>query len=79
MGLWASNSNIGNIIGLQLAHTILIVLEWRWEYCFVLVSLFLLTMSILDLLYLDPYPEKIGMDFEQDRGSVDTATEKSCS
>lgn len=56
MGIWACNSNIGNIIGLQIGHMTIVTFQLGWEYCFIISSLFLFSMGVINYIFLKPYP-----------------------
>lgn len=43
---------------------VLIVFELEWYYCVIISASFLLTMGILNFIFLKPYPENIGIKID---------------
>lgn len=55
MGLWSCNSNIGNIIGAQVA-ILLLDFTGSWEIVMITVTTFMLISAIATLIFVQDYP-----------------------
>ena len=44
----------------MIGQLVLQTLNLSWNWCFLIASMFLLTMGVLMILFLEPYPEKLG-------------------
>ena len=65
-GIWVANPNIGNIMG-TLSCNIFngqVGLDWRWTW--IIVSLFVGVMGIINFLFLIDHPSKVGLIIQED-------------
>ena len=64
MGVWAGNSNFGNIIGDFIGYLTITLPEpsLGWPWCLIVASIFLGAMGIFIFLTLPAYPEKLGIN-----------------
>lgn len=70
-GIWASNANIGNIIGLEFGSIFIDHMKAGWQYCYLSAGIFCFIMAFVTLLLLKPYPEDYGFEHKKDQDIVD--------
>ena len=56
MGLWSSNSSIGNIVGAQIA-SIIIAYNGRWELVMLVTSIFMLASACTTYIFVEDRPQ----------------------
>ena len=87
LGLWATCSNIGNIMGVQLAAVLLKLFNNRWEFLQFSISVMMLLCSTMTYLFLNSYPEELnievvesesGFDGTNDPKLIDEQSDKNC-
>eukprot|EP00825_Cyclidium_porcatum_P030309 TRINITY_DN3213_c0_g6_i1.p1 TRINITY_DN3213_c0_g6~~TRINITY_DN3213_c0_g6_i1.p1 ORF type:complete len:492 (-),score=37.74 TRINITY_DN3213_c0_g6_i1:328-1803(-) len=68
MGVWSGNSNIGDVIGFQIIGEITITLQsipgTPWANCIIGATVYNIIVAFCFLLFLNPYPKKLGLDVE---------------
>lgn len=61
MGIWIGMTNFGDILGYVIGGVMTNGLQVQWGYVPIASGVFIFFMASLILLFMFPYPEKIGM------------------
>ena len=64
VGFWATANNFGNIVGIQLASWLMSVFDDKWQILLLIIGVFLFGVAILNLIFLVPEPEMIGIEID---------------
>jgi sugar phosphate permease len=64
VGFWATANNFGNIVGIQLASWLMKVFDGKWQFLLLIIGVFLFGVAILNLIFLVPEPEMIGIEID---------------
>ena len=59
VGIWVGNTNLGDVIGYIIADIGTNTFHIGWQYTIFVVSGWLFIMSIIDMIFLQPYPQKV--------------------
>ena len=70
-GIWATCSNVGNIVGLQLASYVLGNHENDWERLMFIVSIVYFGIALLIFLTFVAEPREVGIDMSDDHVQID--------
>ena len=65
VGFWATANNFGNIVGIQLASWLMKVFDGKWQFLLLIIGVFLFGVAILNMIFLVPEPEMIGIEIDQ--------------
>ena len=65
VGAWASCNNFGNIVGIQLAATLLNTFSGRWEMLQVFAGGLVLLWAFVIFYFLVPHPDQLGMTIDE--------------
>jgi len=65
-GVWASNVNLGNIFGTLVCTLCIKNLKFSWEWTWIVVTIMLGGIGILNLLFLKAKPEYVGLVVEEE-------------
>ena len=60
-GMWGTCSNVGNVIGLQLAPLILANHDQRWYSLMFSVVIIYISVAVVTFLFLTPDPRLLGL------------------
>lgn len=61
VGLWATCNNVGNIFGIQLAASLLYLLNGSWTQLMFLISIVLFLQGFVIYFFIIPEPEEVGI------------------
>ena len=64
LGIWSGKPNVGNIIGYYLGNLAIHDLKLGWELAYIISCSFTGLMTLIILFFLEPYPEKLGINIE---------------
>ena len=65
-GFWCSNVNLGNIAGTLICTLCIRVLKFNWEWTWIILNIIILGVGIMNLLFLIPKPEYVGLIVEEE-------------
>ncbi|CDW72436.1 sugar phosphate exchanger 3 [Stylonychia lemnae] len=65
LGLWATCANIGNIIGIQLAASLIKIYNNQWGYLLFTAAMLILFCSMMTMSLVNSFPEDAGLHLEE--------------
>ncbi len=65
IGAWATCSNIGNIIGIQIAAILIKVFNQKWQHLIFINAIMTILTALLILWFLVPHPIRIGITINE--------------
>lgn len=74
VGLWATANNVGNILGIQIAHGLIVLFDNKWQYLLMIISICIFCMAWVIFFFLVPEPEHVGIvvaEYDEDTALVD--------